>query len=120
MAKKIIAAPKSAYTKRFEEISKLYPPEDVKMYLRMQRRWVRRVTQMTHISPIQRLVILFVGTFCTPDKPFCFAGMKYICDHVDCERTTAHRAIMAAEKIGYLTVDRRKRGGNVYRIQIPI
>jgi hypothetical protein len=107
------------HSRRFEEISDKYPPEEVAPYLRMQRRWVRRVTQLTHMSPIQRLVLLFIGTFSTPSRPFCFASMSYICAHVGCERTTINRAVAEAVTLGFMTVDRRKRGGNVYRIKMP-
>lgn len=79
---------------------------------------MRRVTQL-QISHIQRVVLIFIGNFSTPSKPFCFAGVDYICSHVDCERTTVYRAVDAAEKMGFMTVDRRKRGGNVYRIRMP-
>jgi len=111
--------PESFHSRRFAEISALYPPEDVAAYLRMQRRWVRRVTQLVHMSPIQRLALLFIGSFTTPSKPFCFAGMDYICKHVGCERTTVNRAVSAAEELGFMVVDRKKRGGNVYRIRMP-
>jgi hypothetical protein len=109
----------SYFSKRFAEISEQYPPVEVAPYLRMQRRWVRRVTQLGHIPPIQRLALLFIGTFGTPSKPFCFAGMDYICKHVGCERTTVNRAVTEAVKLGFMEVDRRKRAGNVYRIRMP-
>lgn len=108
------------FNRRLEEISAVYPPEDVRTFLKMQRRWTRRVTQMTHMSPIQRIAGLFIGTFATPSKPFCFASMDYICDHVGCERTTVNRAVAELELLGYMKVDRKKRGGNVYRIMLPV
>ena len=118
MIKKTRPVSPGNFSKRFAEISALYPPEDVAAYLRTQRRWVRRVTQL-QISPIQRLVLIFIGTFMTPSKPFCFASVEYICRHVDCERTTVFRAVELAEKEKFLLVDRKKRGGNVYRIRLP-
>lgn len=119
MSKNTKAANESFFTKRFAEISELYPPVEVAPYLRMQRRWVRRVTQLTHLTAIQRLALLFIGAFGTPSKPFCFAGMDYICKHVGCERTTVNRAVNEAVKLGFMEVDRRKRAGNVYRIRMP-
>ncbi len=118
MTEKQRPAKPDSFTKRFAEISALYPPEEVASYLRMQRRWVRRVTQL-RISPIQRIVLIFIGTFMTPSKPFCFASVDYICRHVDCERTTVFRAVELAEREKYMEVDRKKRGGNVYRIRLP-
>lgn len=106
------------YSRRLTELSELYPPAEVAPYLRMQRRWVRRVTQLD-MSPIQRLALLFIGSFMTPSRPYCFAGMDYICKHVGCERTTVNRAIGEAERMGFMEIDRRKRGGNVYRIRMP-
>lgn len=106
-------------SKRFDEISERYPPEDVRAFLKMQRRWIRRVTQMQHLTAIQRCAALFIGAFMTPSKPFCFAGMAYICKCVGCERTTINRAITILEADGYMLVDRQKRGGNVYRISFP-
>ncbi len=107
------------YTKRMRAISALYPPEDVRAYLKMQRRWVRRVTQMQHLTPHQRCAVLFIGAFMTPSTPFCFASMAYICKCVGCERTTVNRAVVQLEQDGYMKVDRLKRGGNVYRISFP-
>jgi len=108
------------FSQRIRVISERYPPEDVRIYLRMQRRWIRRVTQMSDISPIQRIAVLFIGAFCTPSKPFCFASMDYICKHVGCERSSITRGITELEKRGYMHVDRLKRGGNVYRIMVPV
>ncbi|NLS19867.1 hypothetical protein HGP16_25340 [Rhizobium sp. P40RR-XXII] len=110
----------SFHSRRFDEISERYPPEDVRAYLTMQRRWIRRVTQMQHLTPIQRCAVLFIGSFMTPSTPFCFAGMHYICKCVGCERTSVNRAVTQLEQDGYLKVDRQKRGGNVYRISFPI
>ncbi len=118
MSKNTKPASPSYYSKRLTELSEIYPPAEVAPYLRMQRRWVRRVTQL-QLSPIQRLALLFIGSFMTPSRPFCFAGMKYICKHVGCERTTVNRAIDAGVELKFLEVDRRKRGGNVYRIRMP-
>lgn len=109
----------SFHTKRFDAISERYPPEDVRAFLKMQRRWIRRVTQMQHLTPIQRCAALFIGAFMTPSTPFCFAGMAYICKCVGCERTTINRAVSLLEEDGYMLVDRQKRGGNVYRISFP-
>lgn len=109
----------SYHSKRFDEISARYPPEDVRAYLRSQRRWIRRVTQMKHLTPIQRCAVLFIGSFMTPSIPFCFASMDYICKCVGCERTTVNRAVGQLEEDGYMHVDRLKRGGNVYRISFP-
>ena len=120
MPSKIQPAKASFYSRRFDEISERYPPEDVRAFLKMQRRWLRKVTQMRHLPPIQRCAVLFIGSFMTPSKPFCFAGMAYICDHVGCERTTVNRAVGQLEKDGFMKVDRLKRGGNVYRMCIPI
>ncbi len=107
-------------TKRINEISERYPPEDVRIFLRMQRRWIRRVIQMTDINPKERLAALFIGSFTTPSVPYCYAGMDYISRHSGCERTTVHRAVKEMERRGFMKVDRLKRGGNVYRISIPI
>ena len=106
-------------TKRIRELSERYPPEDVPTYLRAQRRWLRQVVQMIDMPPLQRCVGLFIGSFMTPSKPFCFASLPYISSHVDCERTTVTRAVAELELRGYLSVDRQKRGGNVYRIRFP-
>lgn len=107
-------------TRRLRELKKRYPPEDVPSYLRMQRRWMRHVVQMHALTPVQRCAALFIGSFTTPSTPFCFAGLGYICRQVGCERTTVHRAVKVLEDSGYIVVDRLKRGGNVYRIRVPI
>lgn len=119
MSKKTNPVSEDYYSRRLRAISDRYPPEDVRAYLRMQRRWIRRVTQMTHLPPIQRCAVLFIGAFMTPSKPFCFAGMDYICKCVGCERTTVNRAVSQLEADGYMKVDRLKRAGNVYRISFP-
>lgn len=120
MSKNTKAVSPSFSIRRINEISARYPPEDVGAFLRMQRRWIRRVIQMSDINPKERLAALFIGSFTTPSVPFCYAGMDYISRHAGCERTTVHRAVKEMEKRGYMKVDRAKRGGNVYRIMIPI
>jgi len=111
--------PKSAHTKKLESLLRIYPPEDVGAFLSSQRKWVREIVQMSALSPHQKVALLFIGTFARPDVPFCFASMDYICRHVDCERTTINRAVAWAEKEKYMSVDRKKRGGNVYRFRFP-
>ena len=114
---KPVSAPYSI--RRINAISERYPPEDVRTFLRMQRRWIRRVIQMDDINPKERLAALFIGSFTTPSVPFCYAGMDYISRHAGCERTTVHRAVKEMEARGFMKVDRAKRGGNIYRIMIP-
>lgn len=109
-----------AQTDRIKLIRKKYPPVAVAPFLRMQRRWIRRVNQMQHLTHVQRCAAVFIGAFSTPDTPFCAAGMTYICKHVGCERTAVHLAVKQLETDGYLLVDRQKRAGNIYRIAIPI
>lgn len=120
MSKKTIPVSDDYFTKRARAISERYPPEDVRAFLRMQRRWTRRIVQLQALTPIQRCAVLFIGTFATPSKPFCFASMAYICAHVGCERTTINRAVGILEELGFMKVDRLKRGGNVYRIAMPM
>lgn len=106
-------------TKRLRALREKYPAEDVRQYLRMQRRWIRHVVQMHDMTHVQRCAALFIGSFMTPSTPFCYAGMDYICRQVDCERTTVHRAVKLLEERGYLKVDRMKRGGNAYLLRMP-
>lgn len=106
-------------TKRIRDLQAKYPPEDVRAYLKAQRRWQRRVVQIIDMPPLQRCVGMFIGSMMTPSTPFCFAGVGYISRHVKCERTTVTRCVAELERRGYLTVDRQKRGGNVYRIRFP-
>lgn len=107
-------------TDRIKALKKKYPPVEVAPFLKMQRRWIRRVNQMRHLTHVQRCAAVFIGAFGTPDRPFCAAGMDYICNHVGCERTAVHLAVKQLERDGYFLVDRQKRAGNVYRIAIPI
>jgi hypothetical protein len=107
-------------TDRIRALKKKYPPVQVGPFLVMQRRWIRRVNQMAALTHVQRCAAVFIGAFATPDRPFCAAGMEYICSHVGCERTAVFRAVTYLEGLGYMTVDRQKRAGNVYRIQVPI
>jgi|GEM_PF-6644708 len=120
MSKKTSPVSDDYFTKRAKAISERYPPEDVAAFLRMQRRWTRRVIQLQALTPIQRCAVLFIGNFATPSRPFCFASMSYICKHVGCERTTINRAVGVLEELGFMKVDRLKRGGNVYRITMPM
>lgn len=107
------------YTAKMQALETAYPPVDVGAYLKLQRKWVRMVCQLSVLPHKQRVAAIFIGMFGTPDKPFCATSMKYICDHVDCERTTVSRAVADLERLGFLKVDRPKRGGNVYRICLP-
>lgn len=107
------------HTKRLRALSERYPAEDVGTYLKMQRRWIRRVSQMSGLTHTQRVVAIFIGTFMTPSRPFCFASLAYICKCVDVERTTVTRSVAELEKLGFMQVERQKRGGNVYRIAMP-
>ncbi|MBD9455993.1 hypothetical protein IB244_31485 [Rhizobium sp. RHZ02] len=109
-----------ATTDRIRLIRKKYPPVPMAPFLAMQRRWIRRVNQMTSMTHVQRCAAVFIGAFGTPDAPFCATSMDYICKHVGCERTAVHKAVKFLEGIGYMAVDRQKRAGNVYRIQVPI
>jgi hypothetical protein len=107
-------------TDRIRRLKRKYPAVPVAPFLRMQRRWIRRVNQMTKLTHVQRCAAVFIGAFSTPDTPFCAAGMDYICRHVRCERTAVHLAVKQLEADGYMLVDRQKRAGNVYRINVPI
>jgi len=104
---------------RYKELEERFPPVDPAFFLADQRAWVRRVNTMHDLTHAERSAAIFIAMMCSPDRPYCFAGMSYIQKSTGCERSVVYRACKKLVEAGLLTVESKARAGNIYIFRWP-
>ena len=65
------------------------------------------------------VVAIFIGMVCSPDRPYCVAGMSYIEKQTGCDRTVVFRATRKLKAAQLLEIESKARAGNIYIFKWP-
>jgi len=74
---------------------------------------------MTDLTHHERVAAIFIGMVCSPDRPYCVAGMSYIEKQTGCDRTVVFRATRKLKAAQLLEIESKARAGNIYIFKWP-
>ena len=93
---------------------------ELRRFYLMRNVWIETVTRHTEFSPWTRVIGVDLACWTSWREPWCWPSMDRIAKDVGCKRHTVIRAVAELELARFITVQRKKRGGNRYAIRLPV